>query len=152
MINIHNNFGIIADAKDFFDAEKKLHEKTFEYRNRIMQLEGIAAKDIYVLSRLTDSDVGFECSASYYFLPYYREKSIADLQEMLSELQEELDDLEEELEDLEGGYEEHDDDFDSEDEYNEHRKDMEFDIAILETDIDVVEQIIKEKQGIPVDI
>lgn len=85
---------------------------------------------------------------SCYILPYFKEKSIDVLKEKLAEIKEEHKNIQDEYEELENGYEENKDNFDSEEEYNEQIEEIELELFLSESHIEVIKMVLKNKLDI----
>lgn len=114
--------------------------------------ETISEEDIYITTRISntakaDGTDCFSCTVVCYNLQEYRKSTLEELKEELSEAKEELEDLKEELGEIEDLDKDDYDDygFDSEKEYKKKLEDLNVDIFLIETDIEVIEKIFRRK-------
>lgn len=140
-----------------FECVSKISEEDLEYqvyiesqkrRKTICEKENAVIGDFY-WSQYDIFDSGEHATVALSFRPRseFNDMTIKELEEELEELQQNLEDAEEEYEDLEDleedGYDEYD--FDSEDEYKERLRELEIDIFLLKSDIELIEKVMKER-------
>ena len=140
-----------------FECVSKISEEDLEYqvyiesqkrRKTICEKENAVIGDFYWSQYdIFDSDEHATVALSFRPRSEFNDMTIKELEEELEELQQNLEDAEEEYEDIEDlDEDEYDDyDFDSEDEYKERLRELDVDIFVLKSDIELIEKTINEK-------
>lgn len=139
-------FTHISNSSDYYEIEKEVFEEKKKWKNKICKAENISIGDLYWTSlevskeeRITTVTL---CGCR---ISEYRNKSADELSDMLAEIKEELEELTEELEEIEDlDEDDYDDyDFESKEEYKERLDELEVDIFIHETEIELIEKVMK---------
>ncbi len=140
-----------------FECSSKISEEDLEYqiyieskkkRKAICERNNASIMDFYWSQYdIFDSDNHAIVALSYLPRAEIDNLTIGELTDELSEAKEELEELEEEYEEIEDLDEDkyNDYDFDSEDEYKERLRELEVDIFVLKSDIELIEKTINEK-------
>ena len=141
-------FECVAKTSKFEDLEYQIFDEVQNKKKAICEEENASIKDFYWSQyNIIDSDNHATVILSCRTRSEFNDMTIKELKEEFEELQEELEDAEEEYEDIEDlDEDEYDDyDFDSEDEYKERLRELDVDIFVLKSDIELIEKTINEK-------
>ncbi len=141
-------FECVAKTSKFEDLEYQIHDEVQNKKKAICKEENASIKDFYWSQyNIFDSDNHATVVLSCRTRSEFDDMTIKELEEELEKLQEDLEDAEEEYEDIEDLDEDkYDDyDFDSEDEYKEGLRELDIDIFLLKSDIELIEKILGEK-------
>lgn len=142
-------FTHISDLSDDYEIEKQIHEEKKKWKNKICKAENVSIKDLYWTSlEVSKEEQVTTITLCGFRISEYRKKPTDELSDMLAKSKEELEQLEEELEEIkyldEDDYDDYD--FESEEEYKERLDELEVDIFIHETEIELIEKILKEQR------
>lgn len=130
------------------DLEYQIYIESQKRRKTICEKENAAIGDIYWSQyNIFDSDNHATVVLSFRTRSDFDDMTIKDLEEELEELQEDLEEAEGEYEDIEDlDEDQYDDyDFDSEDEYKERLRELEIDIFLLKSDIELIEKMLEKE-------
>lgn len=141
-------FECVAKTSEREDLEYQIYNEVKKRKKTICEEENAAIKDFYWSEcNIFDSDNQATVFLSYRRYADFDGITIEELKEKLEDLKEELEEAEEEFDEIEyldeDGYDDYD--FESEEEYKERFRELELDIFIHESDIELIEKIIKEK-------
>ena len=133
-------------AVTFSSLEKEVHEEIKKWKEKISQILNCYDSELkWATSISTETENPTTVILVGFILSDYKDKPSDELAEMLSEAKEELEELLEELDDIadldDSQLEEYD--FDSAEDYQEHIEELECDIFVLESEIELIEEIHK---------
>lgn len=129
--------------------EHQVYIESQKRRNEICERKNASIGDFYWSQYdIFDSDDYATVALSCRPRSDFDDVTIKELEEELKGLQQDLEDAEDEYEDIEdlqeADYDEYD--FESEDEYKERLKELEIEIFVLKSDIELIEKILEEKK------
>lgn len=143
-------FEYVSNVSSFEDLEYKIYEELQNKKKAICEDRNATIKDYYWSQyNIFDFDDHVTVVLSYRPRSDFDELTADVLTKDLSDQREVLKDLEEELEDIEDldedDYEEYD--FESKEEYEKKLTQLEVDIFILKSDIELIERVLSERNN-----
>ena len=137
-------FSFVPTSTDYMEIEKEEQEHIKKWKTKMCSNQNFSKKDMHWSTRIVSDaqDVTTITIVGFHVEGYKNETSdkLTEMLEDAKELEQEL----EEIEDLDGGdYDEYG--FESEQEYKERLDEIENDIFVCESEIEMIEDLLKTK-------